>query len=82
VYAARQQPRSAAVLLGAAHSVREAAGAHMRPPEPPDRELRHALVRALGAGPFDSAHGQGEHLSPTAALRLVPFDERPLLTRP
>lgn len=82
VYAAQQRPRSAAVLLGTAHSVREAAGAHMRPPQPPGQELRHTLVRVLGAGSFDSAHAQGERLSPTAALRLVPLDEHPLLTRP
>ncbi|MEV5745008.1 LuxR C-terminal-related transcriptional regulator [Microbispora rosea] len=82
VYAAQRRPRSAAVLLGTAHSVREAAGAHMRPRRPPDQELRHALVRILGAGPFDSAHTRGERLSPAAALRLVPLDEPPLLTTP
>ncbi|WP_182900316.1 LuxR C-terminal-related transcriptional regulator [Microbispora sp. H10830] len=75
VYAAQQRPRSAAVLLGTAHSVREAAGAHMRPPQPPDQELRHTLVRILGTGSFVSAHAQGERLSPAETLRLVPFDE-------
>ncbi|WP_182909057.1 LuxR C-terminal-related transcriptional regulator [Microbispora sp. H13382] len=75
VYAARHRPRSAAVLLGTAYGVREAAGAHMRPVRPPGRELRDALVRALGAESFDSAHGQGERLTPAEALRLVPSGE-------
>ncbi|MEV7808666.1 LuxR C-terminal-related transcriptional regulator [Microbispora sp. NPDC088329] len=75
VYAARHRPRSAAVLLGTAHRARETAGAHLRPIRPPDPELRHALIRALGAESFDSAHSRGEHLSPAEALRLVPSGE-------
>lgn len=75
VHAAQHRPRGAAVLLGAAHSVREAAGAHLRPVQPPDPELRQALVRALGAAAFDDAHSHGERLTPEKALRAVPSVE-------
>ncbi|WP_432925115.1 hypothetical protein ACQPZZ_31645 [Microbispora sp. CA-135349] len=75
VYAAQDRPRSAAVLLGTAHGVREAAGAHMRPVRPPRRELRDALVRALGAESFARAHDQGRRLTPAEALRLLPPGE-------
>jgi hypothetical protein len=37
--------------------------------------VQAALQRTLGASAFDSAHGEGERLSPTEALRLAPFDE-------
>jgi predicted ATPase/DNA-binding CsgD family transcriptional regulator len=75
VSSAQDRPRKAAVLLGAAHRVRESASAHMRPIQPPDPELRRALAHALGAAAFDSAHGEGERLSPMEALRNAPFNE-------
>src|SRR4029453_13229656 len=61
----QSRPDPAAVLLGAAHTARESASAHMRPLEPPDGELRRSLVHALGKKAFDSAHQEGERLSPT-----------------
>jgi hypothetical protein len=69
------QPRTAAVLLGTAHSTRESAAAHMRPILPPDEDLRRSLKRVLGAMAFDRSHSEGEQMSPTEALRLAPFDE-------
>jgi predicted ATPase/DNA-binding CsgD family transcriptional regulator len=77
VFSAQHRPRSAAVLLGAAHSARESATAHMRPVQPPDEVIRRSLVQALGAAAFSSAYREGERLSPTEALRLVPVDARP-----
>ncbi len=75
VFSAQRRPRTAAVLLGAAHSARESATAYMRPIQPQDHEFRRSLKQALGATAFDSYHGKGEQLSPTEAVRLAPFDE-------
>jgi tetratricopeptide (TPR) repeat protein len=66
----------AAVILGAAHTARESASAHMRPLEPPDGELHRSLLRVLGKAGFDSAHEEGERLSPTQALQLASTDNR------
>jgi len=72
VSAAQYRHRDAAALLGVADRVREAAGAHRRPIEPPEEQLRRSLVQALGAAAFDSAHREGERRSPTDVLHLVP----------
>jgi predicted ATPase/DNA-binding CsgD family transcriptional regulator len=71
VFFAQGRPRRAAVLLGTAHTARESASAHMRPIQPPDEELRRSVVRALGISAFDTAHGEGERLSPTQALQFA-----------
>jgi hypothetical protein len=68
---AQGRPRHAAVLLGAAHTARESAAAHMRPIRPSDDQLRRNLVGALGLAAFDAARGEGERLSPTQALRYI-----------
>jgi hypothetical protein len=65
VHSAQGRPRHAAVVLGAAHTAREAASAHMRPIQPPDEELRQSLVRVLGTAVFATAHAEGERLSLT-----------------
>ncbi len=75
VFAAQHRPRSAAVLLGTAHTARHSASEHMRPISPPDQELHLALVRHLGAAAFETAHGEGVRLAPADALRFAPFDE-------
>jgi predicted ATPase/DNA-binding CsgD family transcriptional regulator len=75
VSSAQCKPRTAAVLLGTAHSARESTTAHMRPVQPSDQELRRTLQRVLGTPAFDRAHSEGKRLSPTEALRLAPFDE-------
>jgi len=75
VFAAQRRPRSAAVLLGAAHTARRSASEHMRPIPPPDEQLHHTLVQDLGAAAFDTAHGEGVRLSPAEALRVAPLDE-------
>ena len=49
VCCAQGRSRHAALLLGAAHTARKSASAHMRPARPPDEELRRSLARALGA---------------------------------
>jgi len=82
VQSAQGRPRHAAVLLGAAHTARQSASAHMRPVHPPDEELRRFLVRVLGAAAFDGAHGEGELLSPTQALRFASSDPREFKPRP
>lgn len=71
VSAAQHRHRDAAVLLGAAHRVRQAADAHQRPVQPPEEHLRRSLVQAMGAAAFDSAHREGEHRSPTEALHVA-----------
>jgi hypothetical protein len=75
VFCAQDRPRNAAVLLGAAHRARESASAHMRPIQPPDQALRRSLADELGAAGFDSAHSEGERLSPMDALRSTPIQE-------
>jgi hypothetical protein len=70
LYAANRRPGPAAMLLGAAHAARESAGAHMRPLRTDDEELRHSLIRALGAATFDRRYADGQRTSPTEALRL------------
>jgi predicted ATPase/DNA-binding CsgD family transcriptional regulator len=72
----QDRQRTAAVLLGVADSAREVASAHMRPLRAPDEALRRSLVAVLGAADFDTAHGEGERLSPTQALDLVSDGER------
>ncbi len=74
VLSAQGRPRQAAVLLGTARTARESASAHMRPIEPTDEELHQSLVRILGAAAFDTAHDEGERLSPTQALQLASRD--------
>jgi predicted ATPase/DNA-binding CsgD family transcriptional regulator len=71
VFAAQGRPRHAALFLGAAHTARESASAHMRPAQPPDEELRRSLARALGAAAFDAAYGEGKRLPPVQALQLA-----------
>jgi hypothetical protein len=75
VLSAQGRPWPAAVLLGTAHTARESASAHMRPIQPPDQELRRSLVRTLGAAAFDTAHREGESLSPTQALQFASSDQ-------
>jgi predicted ATPase/DNA-binding CsgD family transcriptional regulator len=74
VFATQRRPRSAAVLLGAAHTARQSASEHMRPIPPPN-ELHHTLVQDLGAAAFNTAHREGVLLSPAEALRFAPLDE-------
>ena len=76
ILSTQSRPGPAAMLLGAAHTARESANAHLRPLEPPDGELRRSLVHALGKKAFDSAHEEGERLSPTQALQLASSDKR------
>jgi predicted ATPase/DNA-binding CsgD family transcriptional regulator len=71
VYSAQGRPRHAAMLLGTAHSARESASAHMRPIKAPDEELRRSLARDLGATAFDTAHAEGERMSPTQVLQSI-----------
>jgi len=68
VVAADGRPRTAAVLLGAAHHARENSAPHLRPTTPPDGRLRERLVDALGASAFDEAFREGERVSPTQAM--------------
>jgi hypothetical protein len=63
--------RAAAVLLGAAHTARESASAHLRPIDLEDGELRHDLIDALGASDFDTAYHEGERLTATHAVALA-----------
>jgi hypothetical protein len=74
VLSVQGRSRSAAVLLGAAETALGSATAHMRPLQPRDDELRHSLVRILGAEEFNVAHREGERLSPTEALHLAAPD--------
>jgi predicted ATPase/DNA-binding CsgD family transcriptional regulator len=76
VFSVQGRPRHAAVLLGTAHTAREAASAHMRPTEPPDQELRRSLIRVLGTAAFDAAYSEGQRLSPTQALQVASSDQR------
>jgi predicted ATPase/DNA-binding CsgD family transcriptional regulator len=71
VVSAQGRPRAAAVLLGTAHIARESAGATMRPSRPSNDELRRSLMEILGAAAFDTAHAEGERLSPTQALQAA-----------
>jgi hypothetical protein len=71
VLSAKDRPREAAVLLGAADAQRGSASSSRRPPQPSDENLRRSLVRALGRSAFDEAHTEGQSLSPTEALRLT-----------
>ncbi|MET7396978.1 LuxR C-terminal-related transcriptional regulator [Dactylosporangium sp. NPDC005572] len=57
VLAARDRPRDAAVLLGAAHRERQSASRH--PLAPPDERLRAGLAAALGADAFAAAFAEG-----------------------
>jgi hypothetical protein len=65
------QPRQAALLLGAAQTAFGAATAHMRPMQARDDDLRTSLVQVLGADEFDKAHAEGARLSPTEAVHLA-----------
>jgi hypothetical protein len=71
VLAAQNRPRQAAVLLGAAQTTRNSASVLMRPPEPPDEELRRSLTEILGTDVFGSALAEGERTPVADALRLV-----------
>jgi hypothetical protein len=71
VCAAQGRPRQAAVLVGTAHTARNAASPHMRPVEPPDEELRRSLNGILGTAAFDTAHAEGERISVMQALGLA-----------
>jgi predicted ATPase/DNA-binding CsgD family transcriptional regulator len=64
VLSARNEPRTAAELLGVAHHVREVASAHVQPIRPPDEELHRDVAHALGPADFAAAHGEGEQLTP------------------
>jgi hypothetical protein len=66
VYHEQGRHRRAAVVLGVAHTAREAATAHRRPVEPPDEALRRALTKALGVEAFDAAHDEGQRTPVTA----------------
>jgi hypothetical protein len=76
VFAAQGRPRHAAVFLGAAHTARESASAHMRPARPPDEELHRSLARALGTAAFNAADGEGTRLSPPQALQATSSGQR------
>jgi predicted ATPase/DNA-binding SARP family transcriptional activator len=68
VAVARRQPRSAALLLGAAESVREAAGTPLPARERADVErATEAAVAALGAQVFTGLLDQGRRMSVSAA---------------
>jgi predicted ATPase/DNA-binding CsgD family transcriptional regulator len=67
----QRRPRSAAVLLGTAHAVRQSAAEHLRPVPPADETLHHALAQELGEAAFNSAYGEGLGLSPAEALRFA-----------
>jgi predicted ATPase/DNA-binding CsgD family transcriptional regulator len=68
---AQGRPQAAAMLLGTAHIARESASAHMRPSRPSNDELRRSLIQNLGAPAFDTAHAEGERLSPPQALQAA-----------
>ena len=74
VCCAQGRSRHAALLLGAAHTARKSASAHMRPARPPDEELRRSLARALGTAAFNAAYGEGKRLSPPQALQATSSD--------
>jgi predicted ATPase/DNA-binding CsgD family transcriptional regulator len=69
VVVALGRPRHAAMLLGAAHTARESAGAHRQPLHPPDMRLRQSLQRTLGSSTFDHEYRHGERSAPAQALR-------------
>ena len=48
------------------------ASAHMRPAQPPERELRRSLAQVLGTAAFDAAYSEGKLLSPVQALQRAP----------
>jgi len=68
VFRAQGRPRHAAMLLGAAHTARESASAHL-PAQPPDGELRRSLAQVLGIAAFDAAFSEGELMSPVQVLQ-------------
>jgi predicted ATPase len=72
VSAAQRRHHDAAVLLGAAHAVRQPAGAQLWPIQPSEEHLRRSLVEAMGAAAFDSAHHEGARRSLNDTLHLVP----------
>jgi hypothetical protein len=72
VRAAQGAHRHAATLLGTADAARAAADAHMRPLQPPDRQLRRSLERALGATAFATAHAAGQRTTPAQAVHAGP----------
>lgn len=67
--AAQDRPEVAAVLLGAAARRREAGGAHLRPFQAADEDLRRDLARTLGPEAFGGAYARGRGLAPEGALR-------------
>ena len=71
---AQGRPRSAAMLLGTAHTERQSASEHKRPLPPPEENLHRTLVQNLGAAAFDAAHREGKQLSPAEALRFAQLD--------
>jgi hypothetical protein len=71
VLSAEHRPREAAVLVGAADAQRGSGSSSRRPPQPPDKNLRRSLVRALGRSAFDEARTEGRSLPATEALRLT-----------
>jgi predicted ATPase/DNA-binding CsgD family transcriptional regulator len=68
---AQDRPHAAAVLLGTAHFARASAGTHMPLSRPPDGELRRSLLKILGTASFDTAHAEGERLSPAQTLQAT-----------
>jgi hypothetical protein len=72
VYLDQSRPRDAAVLLGAAGGARQLASVHMRPARPSDETLPRSIERVLGTEVFTAAYAEGQRMSPTQALRLVP----------
>jgi predicted ATPase/DNA-binding CsgD family transcriptional regulator len=75
VFAAKGQPRRAAVILGVADRARDAASAHMRPIQPPDEHLRDNVRQTLGATAYDDLYRGGGQLAPSEALTLGALDE-------
>ena len=66
---ARQQPERAAVLLGAAESIRAQAQAQLAPQERTDvEEATAAAVSALGQAAFTAAMNRGHRMTVQEAL--------------
>jgi predicted ATPase len=69
---AHGHPRSAATLLGTAHTARESGSAYLHAIPPPDQQLHQTLTQRLGSSEaFQDAYHEGERLPPIQALRRV-----------
>jgi predicted ATPase/DNA-binding CsgD family transcriptional regulator len=81
VAAAQERPRTAALLLGAAHGRREATTPHLRPFQPADEGLLLDLTQTLGPSTFADVYAAGRALAPAVALRhaaTAASDETPV----